>query len=80
VVTFLVIGTLGIGVSRLTRETLAAEPLPEASNSSLRRQNEGNLKETVLTLAQQHGLQHSLGQSGGLGRDQASGSRLPCRN
>jgi RNA polymerase sigma factor (sigma-70 family) len=49
VVAFLVIGTLGIGISALTRETLAADPAPP-SKSALPSQDEGNLKETVLTL------------------------------
>jgi RNA polymerase sigma factor (sigma-70 family) len=50
VVAFLVIGTLGIGISAQTRGTLAADPPPAGSKSALPSQDEGNLKETVLAL------------------------------
>jgi hypothetical protein len=50
VVGFLVIGALGIGVSALTCETLAADPPHAALKSALPSQDEGNLKETVLAL------------------------------
>jgi hypothetical protein len=50
VVAFLVIGTLGIGISAQSRWTLAADPPPAGSKSSLPGQDEGNLKETVLAL------------------------------
>src|SRR5262249_22243612 len=45
----LVIGALGIGVSALAREALAADSVPLASKSALSRQDE-NLKEKVLAL------------------------------
>jgi hypothetical protein len=50
VVAFLVIGTLGIGISAQTRRTLATDPPPAGSKSALSSQDEGNLKETVLAL------------------------------
>jgi RNA polymerase sigma factor (sigma-70 family) len=49
VVAFLVIGTLGIGVSALTRETRAADP-EAGAKSGIPSRDEGNLKETVLAL------------------------------
>jgi RNA polymerase sigma factor (sigma-70 family) len=46
----LTIGVLGIGASTLTHRTVAAEPQSSTSKSSEPRQDQGNLKETVLAL------------------------------
>jgi RNA polymerase sigma factor (sigma-70 family) len=49
IVAFLVLGTLGIGVRALTRETLGADPAAGAK-SAIPGRDEGNLKETILAL------------------------------
>src|SRR5262249_20174616 len=63
---FLVIGTLGIGISAQARRTLATEPPPAGSKSALRSQNEGNLRETVLALEKRIWEAHSKQDVGAL--------------
>jgi RNA polymerase sigma factor (sigma-70 family) len=50
VVLILAIAALGIGASALPYRTMADEPPPRASKSALPKEDQGNLKETVLAL------------------------------
>jgi hypothetical protein len=50
VVLLLALGALGIGASALPLRTVAAEPPAPVSRSAVPRQDEGNLRETVLAL------------------------------
>jgi RNA polymerase sigma factor (sigma-70 family) len=50
VVGFLVVCTLGIGVSALIRESRAADPASAVSKAGLAQREDGNLRETVLAL------------------------------
>jgi hypothetical protein len=50
VLVVLTLGVLGIGASALTHRTVAAEPQSRAPRSSALKEDQGNLKETVLAL------------------------------